>query len=266
MSWNPATMFSALAVASLACGARPAAAPSRAPGSPAAADPASPPTAEDRWFDPAAATPENPNLVGYEIFGTGRKPTRVSVSAYRGKSVRELERYPKLQWLGVTYYNVDGNFVFVSSDETPRYYWGPPRALVDAWNERCPSARFEPGIGFYGESWYWGGVGSFGFHAFAADRKPPRAEMSREEASQCLQKLEKHGRGKKLRPPPLPCSSDYSCLDGFQCQKALDARQGVCVKKRRKPPSPPSDPVLARDADAVEAKEEEGPAEESQRP
>lgn len=112
-----------------------------------------------------AVAGENPDLLGYESLSNG---SRVDVVVYVHIYEQPVESYPQVSWSGRTYHNVNGTLVYFSPQFGRYcYYWGPPVGLVYAWNHHYPARRYAWGAGYYGDGWYWGGVGHHGHHAYA---------------------------------------------------------------------------------------------------
>ncbi|TPV95306.1 MAG: hypothetical protein B7733_10665 [Myxococcales bacterium FL481] len=181
-----------LALAALACGGRQARTVSPQPAPPPAAHssayvavadrPAAPPP--QPRYEPVeivgqtsvAGSQEIPDLVGYQTLSDG---SEVQVITYVHTYVEAVETYPRVNWAGAWYYNVNGNFVFWNNYWNGWcMYWGPPMGLVYAWNFYYPWVAFSWGVGFYGPGWYWGGVSHIGYHGYGAPpsyyRRPVR--------------------------------------------------------------------------------------------
>ena len=111
---------------------------------------------------------EVPDQLGYETLSNNE---RVTVVTYVHTYPEAIDTYPRVYWAGRWYYNVHGSFVWWDPYfDSWCYYWGPPVPLIAVWNYHYPWVAFHWGVGYYGPSWYWGGVGYYGYHAYG---RPP---------------------------------------------------------------------------------------------
>lgn len=108
--------------------------------------------------------------LGYERLSSG---DNVTVVTYVHHYPEPIESFPTIQWSNRLYYNIHGNFVFWDPFwNSWAYYWGPPQPLIGMWNMSYPWMAYSWGTGFYGPGWYWGGVGTWGFHSLGVMPAP----------------------------------------------------------------------------------------------
>jgi hypothetical protein len=184
----------------------------------------------------AGPTRENPRRIGEALLSDGQ---RIAISAYLARKVppktskkkQKKPVNPSVRWANKEFKFNKG--VFMLKDPLgsgDAYLWGPPDGLVEVWNNLCPEAPFEKAYGFYGNGWYWGGVGNYGFHRYADE--PPVIH-----SKDCPLSQTSSTQGGPTPPPPrkheVLCQSDFECSHDEMCVGATDQTRGECRPRVR---------------------------------